>query len=104
MRAPEASARTHAARNPSWINIAAIRCDDQHYKRSQSSATAIVVAGAAKAAKDHGPASHGGNHGDRAGERGGNRGDQDIVIADVRKLVRDDAFELVIVINSIRPR
>ena len=35
--------------------------------------------------------------GDRAGKRGGNRGDQDVVVADVRKLVRDHAFELVVI-------
>ncbi len=47
--------------------------------------------------KDHAPAAHGSDPGDGSCDRRRNGGGQDVVIAHMRKLVRDHAFELFIV-------
>src|SRR5690242_11188715 len=71
-------------------------CQKEH-EDSPHSAAVTVVTVAPVPSKNHGPAAHRGEVENRSGYRCGYRTDQDVVVANVRQLVSDNAFEFVVI-------
>ena len=63
-------------------------------RREQGDGVRAAVVAVARAAEEHRKPR---DHHDRRGDRRGNRADQDVAMLDVRELVGDDAFQLLLV-------
>ena len=67
------------------------RGEDRHSQRTEQSERAVLFVGPEQERQ----LEHARNRRDRAGDRGGDRRDEDVVIADVRELVREHAAHML---------